>query len=170
MVVGAREQARSALAEARGSVWDLRPAPLEQTGLAAALSQEARQWQRRTGSPPGFPAGACRHRSGRTPRSEVALFRIVQEALANVVQHSHAGRVDIDVEVRAGVLRADVQDDGDGFDTGARSPGRFGLVGMAERARVAGAILEIDSTPGAGTRVRVRLPLPDLSVTASASA
>jgi signal transduction histidine kinase len=98
----------------------------------------------------------------------VALFRIVQEALANVAQHSHAGRVDIRLEVRGGLLRLGVRDDGDGFDAGARPPGCFGLVGMAERARLAGAVLEIESTLGAGTRVGVRLPLADLPVPASA--
>lgn len=168
VVVGARDQARSALDEARRSVWDLRPTPLDQTGLAAALGQEARHWQGRTGisvrvRSRGIPAALTVD-----PRSEVALFRIAQEALANVAQHSHAGRVDIGLEVHDGTLRLSVEDDGDGFDVASRPPGRFGLVGMAERARLAGATLEIDSAAGAGTRVSVQLPLPALPVPASA--
>jgi two-component system NarL family sensor kinase len=168
VVVGARDQARSALAEARRSVWDLRPAPLEQTGLAAAVSHEARQWQARTGISARVRTHALPSPLSLDPQTEVALFRIVQEALANVARHSHAGRVDIRLELRHGELRLTVRDDGDGFDAGAVPTGCFGLVGMAERARLAGATLEVDSTPGAGTRVGVRLRLADLSVPASA--
>jgi signal transduction histidine kinase len=168
VVVGARDQARSALAEARRSVWDLRPTPLDQTGLAAALRNEARHWQARTGISARVRTHALPAPLAVDPQTEVALFRIVQEALANVAQHSHAGRVDIRLEVRGGVLRLGVRDDGDGFDAGTRPPGCFGLVGMAERARLAGAVLEIESTPGSGTRVSVRLPLADLPVPASA--
>ncbi|HEX3606617.1 MAG TPA: histidine kinase, partial [Candidatus Dormibacteraeota bacterium] len=59
-------------------------------------------------------------------------------------------------------------DDGDGFESASRPPGCFGLVGMAERARLAGATLEIESAPGAGTRIQVRLPLPPVAIPASA--
>ena len=168
VVVGARDQARSALAEARRSVWDLRPAPLEQTGLAAAVSHEARQWQARTGIAARVRTHGLPSPLSLDPQTEVALFRILQEALANAARHSHAGRVDIRIELRGGVLRLGIRDDGDGFDAQALPPGCFGLVGMAERARLAGATLEVDSTPGAGTRVSVRLPLADLPVPASA--
>ena len=102
------------------------------------------------------------------PETEVALFRIVQEALANAARHSHAGRVDIRIDLRSGVLRLSVRDDGDGFAAGELTPGCFGLVGMAERARLAGATLEVESAPGSGTRVTVRLPLADVPVPASA--
>ncbi|HEX6492067.1 MAG TPA: histidine kinase [Candidatus Dormibacteraeota bacterium] len=168
VVVGARDQARSALAEARRSVWDLRPAPLEQTGLAAAVSHEARQWQARTGISARVRTHALPSPLSLDPQTEVALYRIVQEALANAARHSHAGRVDIRIELRNEVLRLSIRDDGDGFEPQALPPGCFGLVGMAERARLAGATLEIESTPGAGTRVTVRLPLADLPVPASA--
>jgi two-component system, NarL family, sensor kinase len=168
VVVGAREQARSALGEARRSVWDLRPAPLEQTGLAAALSLEARHWQARTGIPARVRTHALPVPLPLDPQTEVALFRIVQEALANVARHSRAGRVDIRLEQRGGVLRLGVRDDGDGFDPTARAPGCFGLVGMAERARLVGAALEVQSSPGSGTRVTVRVPNGDLAVPASA--
>jgi two-component system NarL family sensor kinase len=168
VVVGARDQARSALAEARRSVWDLRPAPLEQTGLAAALSHEARQWQARTGISARLRTHALPVPLELDPQTEVSLFRIVQEALTNVARHSHAGRVDIRLELRGGELRLGVRDDGDGFDARLRPPGCFGLVGMAERARLVGAVLDIVSTPGAGTRLTVRLPLAEQRVSASA--
>jgi two-component system, NarL family, sensor kinase len=168
VVVDAREQARSALREARRSVWDLRPAPLEQTGLAAALSLETRHWQARTGIPARLRTHGLPAPLPLEPQTEVALFRIVQEALANVARHSHAGRVDVRVEQRGGVLRLSVRDDGDGFDPAARPPGCFGLVGMAERARLVGAVLEVQSAPGSGTRVTVRMPSGDVAVPASA--
>ncbi|TMD02278.1 MAG: HAMP domain-containing protein [Chloroflexi bacterium] len=168
VVVGARDQARSALAEARRSVWDLRPAPLEQTGLAAAVSHEARQWQARTGISARVRTHGLPSPLSLDPETEVALFRIVQEALANAARHSHAGRVDIRIDLRSGVLRLSVRDDGDGFAAGELPPGCFGLVGMAERARLAGATLEVESAPGSGTRVTVRLPLADVPVPASA--
>ncbi len=168
VVVSARDQARAALAEARRSVWDLRPAPLDHTGLAAALRHEARRWQARSGIGARVRTHALPAPLALDPQTEVALFRIAQEALANVARHSHAGRVDIRLELRSGVLRLAIRDDGDGFEAGARSPGRFGLVGMAERARLAGATLEIESSPGSGTRVTVRLPLADVAVPASA--
>ncbi|HEV7467220.1 MAG TPA: histidine kinase [Candidatus Dormibacteraeota bacterium] len=168
VVVSAREQARSALAEARRSVWDLRPAPLDQTGLGAALRHEARHWQARSGIGARVRTQGLPVPLALDPQTEVALFRIAQEALANVALHSHAGRVDIRLELRSGVLRLSIRDDGDGFEAGERSPGCFGLVGMAERARLAGATLEIESSPGSGTRVTVRLPLGDVAVSASA--
>jgi two-component system, NarL family, sensor kinase len=168
VVVSARDQARSALAEARRSVWDLRPAPLDQTGLGAALRHEARHWQARSGIAARVRTHGLPVPLALDPQIEVALFRIAQEALANVALHSHAERVDIRLELRSGVLRLSIRDDGDGFEAGERSPGCFGLVGMAERARLAGATLEIESSPGSGTRVRVRLPHGDVAVSASA--
>jgi two-component system NarL family sensor kinase len=168
VVVSARDQARSALAEARRSVWDLRPAPLDQTGLGAALRHEARHWQARSGIAARVRTHGLPVPLALDPQTEVALFRIAQEALANVALHSHAERVDIRLELRSGVLRLSIRDDGDGFEAGERSPGCFGLVGMAERARLAGATLEIESSPGSGTRVTVRLPLGDVAVSASA--
>ena len=159
-MVTARELARSALQEARRSVWNLRPAPLDATGLAAAVQLEVQRWGSRTGIAAkvrtrGLPAPLALD-----PHGEVALFRILQEALSNCARHSHAQRVDVRLDLHDGVLELRVEDDGDGFDPGGRHrPGSFGLVGMAERARLIGATLSVEGVTGQGTTVTVRLPV-----------
>ena len=160
MVVTARDQARSALHEARQSVWNLRPTPLDRTGLAGAIAIEASTWQRRSGIHTTVRAEELPRSAAVAPQSEVALFRILQEALTNVSRHSHASSVDVRLEVRGGDLVLRIRDDGDGFGEGGGSrPGSFGLLGMEERARLIGARLSIESAPGEGTEISVRLPL-----------
>ena len=160
MVITARDLARSALQEARRSVWNLRPAPLDATGLVAALDREVRRWRQYSGIPARLRAEGLPNPLPLQPAVEVALFRIVQEALANAARHSNARRVEVSVARVDGALEVCVADDGEGFDA-ERSPqrGSFGLMGMGERARLAGGLLELSSRPGEGTRVVVRLPL-----------
>jgi len=94
----------------------------------------------------------------------VTLVRIVHAAVSNVAQHSGAARVGVAVNVGPSSLEAEVADAGTGFDVAAAAAdagrlGRLGLAGMRERARRVGGELQIESRPGAGTRVIVRLPL-----------
>jgi len=161
VVVAARDLARSALQEARRSVWNLRPAPLEETGLVAALTHEAQRWQGRTGIATTVRTQPSRSPLALRPQAEVALFRIVQEALNNVAHHSGARRVEVSIEERDGWLEVTVGDDGQGFDPASSRPDRFGLVGMSERARLAGAELEVESRLGGGTRVTARMRLAE---------
>ena len=171
VVVTARDLARSALQEARRSVWNLRPEPLEATGLVAALEREVRRWRQYSGIPARLHAEGLPNPLPLQPAAEVALFRIVQEALANAARHSRASRVDVSVSRRDGWLEIGVADDGAGFDPeGAPSRGSFGLVGMGERARMAGGSLEVVSSVGGGTRVTVRLPLGEPAVPLSVPA
>jgi len=171
VVVTARDLARSALQEARRSVWNLRPSPLEATGLVAALEREVRRWRQYSGIPARLRAEGLPNPLPLQPAAEVALFRIVQEALANAARHSHAHRVDVEVARRDGWLEICIADDGAGFDPeGAPQRGSFGLVGMGERARMAGGSLEVSSAVGSGTRVTVRLPLGEPSVPVSVPA
>jgi signal transduction histidine kinase len=89
----------------------------------------------------------------------VALFRIAQEALANVAKHARARNVRISLQREAGDAVLEVADDGRGFDAASRpGGGRLGMTTMRERAAAVGARLEVDSTPGGGTSVRVALP------------
>jgi len=160
VVVAARDLARSALQEARRSVWNLRPAPLDATGLPAAVQLEARRWSAQTQIPAAVDVRGMPVPLALAPQEEVALFRIVQEALSNCARHSNARHVDVTLARHDSMLELAVSDDGEGFDAGGCDrPGSFGLVGMAERARLIGATLEIDGAPGQGTTVRVRLPL-----------
>ena len=169
VVVAARDQARLALAEARRSVWDLRPVPLEATGLVAAVQAEARRWQQRTHVRTRVHVEGVPARLALAPATEVAVFRVVQEALANVARHSGAHTVEVRLAEDAGMLEVTVRDDGAGFETGGRRDGSFGLTGMAERARLIGGALEVQSAPGAGTEVRLRLPVSEPAAMDAAS-
>ncbi len=96
---------------------------------------------------------------------EVTLFRVTQEALANVSKHARARRVSVLLECDASVVRLTVEDDGCGFDVDAveKLPGaerRLGLLGMRERVSLVRGTLLIESAPGAGTTILVRIPLP----------
>jgi two-component system CheB/CheR fusion protein len=90
----------------------------------------------------------------------LCIFRVVQEALRNVARHSGAGQVEVRLHVTPQAVALTVQDDGSGFDARtARHEGGMGLVGMADRVSSVGGGIEVDSTPGKGTAVRVSIPL-----------
>jgi signal transduction histidine kinase len=97
-----------------------------------------------------------------SPEGELALFRIVQEALSNVARHALASHARVTLREVDGAVEAVVEDDGCGFDPAAQEAARpcLGLFGMRERALYVGGEVEVRSTPGAGTRVRIRIPLP----------
>ena len=95
--------------------------------------------------------------------AELAVYRIVQEALSNVVRHSGATRAAVRVVREPDRLLVTVEDDGHGFDVAAvRAAGRgLGLFGMGERAAYLGGRVDVQSAPGTGTRVRAEIPLGD---------
>jgi PAS domain S-box-containing protein len=139
-------------------VWQLRPTALDDLGLQAALQNYLGEWTRRTG------IAAELHTSGLLDRRlasevETALYRIAQEALNNIAKHSRASRVEVVLEKRADYISLIVEDDGVGFEPAAAAAGAhgFGLVGMQERATLVGASLAIESTPGQGTTILVRM-------------
>jgi signal transduction histidine kinase len=154
--------ARSALQEARRSVWDLRPTPLTATGLVAALAAEVDGWTERSGIASSFEADGIRPPLALSPIAEVAVLRILQEALTNVARHSGARRVEVRLRRHDSEVRLTVEDDGAGFLTdGVTRLGSFGLIGMAERARLAGGTLTVTSAPGKGTSLTVEVPIGD---------
>jgi signal transduction histidine kinase len=89
---------------------------------------------------------------------EVGLFRIAQQALANAAAHAGAKRINVLLARSGDDVLLRVEDDGSGFDPAAVAGGHFGLVGMNERARLLGGRLCLDSAPGEGTVVEVRVP------------
>jgi signal transduction histidine kinase len=99
--------------------------------------------------------------------SRYELLAIVNEALENVARHAGASRVDVSLRsVGGGAVEVVVADDGEGFvpaEDGTSPSGHFGLTGMHERARAAGAVLHVDSAPGRGTRVTIRQPMKELA-------
>jgi signal transduction histidine kinase len=149
----------------RSLITDLRPAALDELGLAPALLALAE----RVGSAHGLEMDVevdLADESGRgtvrlDPDVESAVYRVVQEALTNVVKHSNAHRVLLRVAEADGTIRVEVRDDGRGFETTERGPG-FGLTGMEERMALLRGELTIESGP-CGTTVRATAPIRDRS-------
>ena len=157
-----RSLATRALDDVHRLILDLRPSVLDDLGLASAV----RWYAERTLSARGV---AVRCEFGElpelTPELDTALFRICQETLSNVARHARASHVLVELRCEGRMLCIDVEDDGQGFDLAgvARREGRphWGLLGIQERADLLGGHARIDSTPGAGTRVEVRIPLSE---------
>ena len=141
-------------------VRDLRPTALDDFGLVVALSNYVRNWSKQCG------IRAELHTSGMekdrlTNEIETVLYRITQEALTNVAKHANAENVDILLERRSDHVSLIVEDDGGGFDVeqafGASEKG-FGLISMRERAALVAGTLAVESNPGAGATIVVRIP------------
>ncbi|TQM96744.1 signal transduction histidine kinase [Ornithinimicrobium humiphilum] len=154
----AADLAQEALAEARRSVMDLSPAPLTGSAdLAEAVTRLVHRWDEE------HRAAAEVHVTGDLrplhPEVEATVLRVTQEALSNVAKHASATRVGVTLALDDEEVLLDVRDDGVGFDLDAeRAPTSFGLRGMRQRAeRLAGA-LEVETQPGQGTAVSLRLP------------
>ncbi len=158
-VARAQELAAAALDETRSAIAGLRPPVLDDLGLAASLES--------LGS--SFPqldvqvdAASCRI----AEHVETAVYRTAQEALQNVVKHAQAMTVQVHMSVQDDRVLLEVRDDGQGLAAAARgrtaesaSPTGFGLSGMRERAELLGGRLDLSSSPGRGTTVRLVLPL-----------
>lgn len=147
--------AEAAMSEMRALILELRPETLEQEGLVAALQRHVDALRSRHGLD-------VRATLGLEPalglETKEALYRICQEALHNAVKHARATRLELRLLQVDGRVIAEVIDNGVGFDPAMAYPGHLGLVSMRERAAVVAAELDVDSAPGAGTRIRVNLP------------
>ncbi|MEV4084447.1 sensor histidine kinase [Nonomuraea fuscirosea] len=149
-----RALAKESLTEARRSVQALRPAPLEEAQLGAALSGIAERWSRVSGVPASVSVtGEPLPLHGEV---ESTLLRVAQEALANVAKHASAGRVGLTLSYMEDVVALDVRDDGAGFTPGA-SDG-FGLVGMRQRVTRLAGTFELETAPGQGTGISATVP------------
>jgi two-component system NarL family sensor kinase len=154
----ARELVELTLQEARAAIGGLRPPVLDDLGLAGGLASLAR-------SIPQIDLELELAENRLPEHIEIALYRIAQECLQNVVKHADAGVARLVLDVGDDSVRLEVTDDGIGFDTfehplGADEMGGYGLLSMAERAELVGGRLNIRSRPGAGTAVIVTIPLP----------
>lgn len=146
-----RDLTRGALAEMRALLFELRPAALERQDLSGALREHVVTYERRTGIAISYEyAGKC----DLPEPVEQALFRIAQEALANVSKHSRARHVRVRLQCGR-PTRLLIADDGQGFALDRVGEGRFGLVSMRERAANIGARLEVRSALGQGAEIEV---------------
>jgi two-component system sensor histidine kinase DegS len=152
---------RETVAELRRIIGALRPTYLEDLGFIPALEMLVRQAAERTDAQVHLEQQGTGERLH--PAVELAAYRIAQEALNNAVQHSAAENVTVRVSCTPEGLVLSVIDDGVGFDLPPQPDvltraGHFGLMGMRERATLIGGSFHVDTAPGKGTRVTVRLP------------
>lgn len=160
-LAAASEQVGAEVEKLRSLIAELRPAALDDIGLAAALTTLID----RAGVTQGFEVTAnvdLGLEGGRAPdrlsiEVERTVYRLVQEALTNAGKHAAASRVTVDVGERDGKLDIKVTDDGGGFDPD-QPGGGFGLAGMKERAALVGGDLKVVSAPGRGTAVHASIP------------
>ncbi len=141
---------------------NLRPSVLNELGLVAVLGDTSTEFAQRTGVRVQL---TCPKLAERLPAdTELALYRIFQEALKNVAQHARARRVTVQLIKQDGAIQLTITDDGIGFEPGRRvsrrkGKGGFGLLGMLERTTFAAGTMQVKSAPGKGTTVQVQIPL-----------
>lgn len=171
LAAGALEDLRvlteKALGDLRGLVTDLRPAQLDDLGLAAALHWLSDQFRKRLGLDVEV---TIEGRKTRLPRDiETTLFRIAQEALTNVVRHAGVDYAALHLIFGPESVMLEIEDSGQGFDVAtAKAVGgdggpAWGLIGMEERAASVGGLLDLNAEPGQGTLVSVTIPLPGVN-------
>jgi signal transduction histidine kinase len=149
------ETTREALGEMRLLLFELRPPLLEERGLMGALESRLGAVEARAGLTTELHSATDERLP---PEIEQELYRLAQEALNNVLKHAQARHVSVQLNVLPDRTVLEIADDGVGFEADLHGGGGFGLSGMHERAARLGAMLEVESAPGAGTRVRVVVP------------
>lgn len=139
---------------------ELRLGPLEDLGLIAAIEWYSKEFSRRYQIPVKFKSAI---NNIRIPSSvKTGLFRICQESLTNIARHAKASQANVSLDVTVNYLTLTVEDNGQGFIIkGTGEKNTLGLLGMKERAIMIGATLNINSTPGKGTIVKITLPISD---------
>ncbi|MEZ8216800.1 Histidine kinase-, DNA gyrase B-, and HSP90-like ATPase [Candidatus Fervidibacteria bacterium JGI MDM2 SSWTFF-3-K9] len=143
--------------------WELRPPALDELGLLAALERVTEEWSRRFNIPCEFEVNGALNGQFE-PEVAIGVFRIVQESLTNIAKHAKATHARVTVQQENGELVVTVEDNGIGFRVKdiMRHPDenkRLGLLGMMERAAMLSGKLDIESKPGKGTKVQLRIPL-----------
>jgi signal transduction histidine kinase len=153
-----RELVVATLQDVRKLAVQLRPAALDDFGLVPALERLVQTYSETTGIAVELEAAGIGEQ--RLPAElETTLYRIVQEALTNVVKHADATKVSVLLVRREGSVTAVIEDDGRGFDPGNTREDRLGLLGMRERVELHDGRLKIEAAEGSGTTLAVEMPL-----------
>jgi signal transduction histidine kinase len=154
-----RDTAQEALREMRLLIFQLRPPALEKSGLAAALQARLDAVEARGGIRAKLLVEGTLDAEQLSLSIQEELYHIAQEALNNALKHAHPQQVRVCLRFSQDAICLEISDDGSGFAlANAQESGGLGLPGMRERAERIGADLEIESAPGQGTKVMVRVP------------
>jgi signal transduction histidine kinase len=165
-----RQVVAATLERVRRLAFELRPSALDDLGLLVALRRYAQEYRERFGIAAEVqalgvdPQGAFGSGRRLAPEVETTIYRIVQEAMTNAAKYAAPARVSVLLQARDGQLSVIVEDDGRGFDVQQvfavqAGQSKLGLYGMQERAELVGGRLDIESQPGAGTTVYLRVPV-----------
>jgi signal transduction histidine kinase len=156
-VAALRELVVATLRDVRRLAVELRPKVLDDFGLVPALERLTHGFAEQTGIAVDLEAGGITERL--PVEVETAIYRIVQEALTNVVKHAQASSISVVLTRSDGRIKAVIEDDGTGFEPEARSGDGVGLVGMRERIELLDGSLAVESSPRSGTTVAVEVPV-----------
>jgi signal transduction histidine kinase len=159
IVADAQSLLHDLVGRVRNLALDLRPSMLDDFGLVAAVQWLVQRYAAQTG------IGVDVVQSGLdetrfSAEVEIAAYRIIQEALTNVVRHAQTREAIVRIRQEPRTLIVEVEDRGIGFDPSRLSRQTIGVQGMRERVSILGGRLTIESSPGAGTRIKAELPLP----------
>ena len=152
-----RELVISTLQDVRRLAVELRPSALDDFGLVPAVERLTDTFREQSGLRVDLESQLGEERLA--TEAETTLYRVIQEALTNVIKHAGAERVSILLQRKDSAVVAVVEDDGSGFDPASTRADALGLAGMRERVSLAGGRLQVESTPGSGTTVVAEVPL-----------
>ncbi|MDX6398502.1 MAG: hypothetical protein QOJ43_1910 [Gaiellaceae bacterium] len=155
-VASVRDLVVSTLQDVRRLAVELRPSALDDFGLVPAVERLTETFREQSGLTVDLEAQLGKERLA--PEAETTLYRVIQEALTNIVKHADAGRVSILLQRKGGAVVAVVEDDGSGFDPSNTRGDALGLAGMQERVALVGGRLQVESAPGSGTTLVAEVP------------
>jgi signal transduction histidine kinase len=161
LIASAASMTESTLGRVRSLSLLLHPPQLDTLGLSAALRWHVEEQRKLHGLEVVLEVGSISEPV--QPDLAIAVYRIVQESLSNVLRHARARWVTVALQMQGDVLAVEIRDDGRGFDAAGQRANKhaeptLGLLSMTERARLVGGVLEVSSTPGQGTRVAASFP------------
>lgn len=157
-IANLKSSVRSALAEVRRIIYDLRPMALDDLGIIPALKKYLLTVEHyNPGVTIHFNSNNINHRL--SSNLEVSIFRLVQESVNNALKHSHSKEIHVSIQVVNSVIDIIVKDKGIGFDPNTLKNHSFGITGMQERVDILKGTLEIESSEGKGTVVYLKIPL-----------